>query len=375
MKPELFTRENSETLQFPSTADGDYARRYLPPLMAAPQKYIRNIYDTQVMVAGVGDLMLPITVAGFHPQNSYIVSPYSHYVSYGGFEEVKRLKNPPVEALIKLILVPLAWYLRRAELNRAVYVNNWLLSTNLYPQLDSAQLTALCRVLPEWFPDRAIVFRSVDQFRNPHIHGTLEALGYEMMLSRQVWYLDPALGMSLKVHREDMRAVRKNGHVEGDELHDDELARGVELYNKLYLEKYSYYNPQFSVEFLRQARDEKWLTIRTIRRDGQLNGIMGYFVRNGVMTPPLYGYDTSLPAADALYRHLTVMTMRTAAEQNLLLHDSAGVGRFKKKRGAQPVIEYNAVFTKHLPPRRQGPWRLIRKISEYAIPYFKKMDF
>ena len=375
MQPELFTKENIQTLQFPRTEDGDYARRYLPPLMADPQRYIRNVYDTQLMAARVEDVILPITISGFHPDNSYIVSPYSHYVSYGGFEEVQRLKNPPVEALIKLILVPLAGYLRRSEMNKVVYVNNWLFSTNLYPPINSGQVTSLCQALLEWFPDRAIVFRSVDQFRNPHIYQTLVALGYEMLLSRQVWYLDPAHGLSLKVHREDMRAVRKNGHVESDELHDDEIARGVELYNKLYLEKYSHFNPQFTVEFLRRARDEKWLHIRTIRRDGKLNAILGYLIRDGVMTPPLFGYDTSLPAAYALYRHLTAMTMRAADEQKLLLHDSAGVGKFKKKRGARPVIEYNAVFTKHLPLKRQRPWKLIRAISEYAIPYFKKMDF
>ena len=46
----------------------------------------------------------PITVSDFHPDNSYTVSPYSHYVSYGGYEEVKHLNNPPVEALIKLLM-------------------------------------------------------------------------------------------------------------------------------------------------------------------------------------------------------------------------------------------------------------------------------
>ncbi|MBI5354599.1 MAG: GNAT family N-acetyltransferase [Chloroflexi bacterium] len=375
MKPELFTRENINTLEFPQTDDGDYARRYLLPMMADVQRYIKNVHDTQLMLAKVDDVIISITVSGFHPKNSYIVSPYSHYVSYGGFEEVKRLKNPPIEVLIKMILIPLAWYLRRAELNKVVYVNNWLFSTNLYPSVNSDQLSALCDALAKWFPDRAIVFRSVDQFRNQHIYQTLESRGYEMMLSRQVWYVDPSYGLKLKVHREDMRAVRKNGHVESDELRDDEIARGVELYRKLYLEKYSYFNPQFTEDFLRLARDEQWLKIKTIRKDGKLNAIMGYFSRNGVMTPPLFGYDTSLPAEYALYRHLTVMTMREAKEQNLILHDSAGVGKFKKKRGGKSVIEYNAVFTKHLSRSRQRPWKFIRKISEYAVPYFKKMDF
>jgi hypothetical protein len=93
------------------------------------------------------------------------------------------------------------------------------------------------------------------------------------------------------------------------------------------------------------------------------------------MTPPLFGYDTSLPKLDALYRHLTVLTMREAKEFGLMLHDSSGVGKFKKKRGAKKVIEYNAVFTKHLPLSRRLPWKVIGLVSKAAIPLFKKNDF
>jgi hypothetical protein len=259
-------------------------------------------------------------------------------VAYGGFEEIKRLKHPPVEALIKLVMYPLAWYLRQTEFDKAAYINNWMMPTNLYPSIESDQIKALCAALPKWFPDRAIVFRSVDSFRNPQLYQTLKALGYKMVLSRQVWYLDPVRGVSLKVHREDIRAARKNGHVESAELRDEEIARGIELYNKLYTEKYSRYNPQFTTDFLRRMRDENLLNIKTIRKDGKVNALMGYFVRNGVMTPPLYGYDTGMPKDNALYRQLTVMTMREAYERGLLLHDSAGVGKFKKKRGTCRVI-------------------------------------
>jgi hypothetical protein len=87
MQPKLFTRENIHTLQFPSTDDGDYARRYLIPLIDDPQKYIRNVHNTQLMAVKVGETIIPITVTDFHPQNTYTVSPYSHYVSYGALRK------------------------------------------------------------------------------------------------------------------------------------------------------------------------------------------------------------------------------------------------------------------------------------------------
>ena len=144
MQAELFTCENIHALRFPDTDDGDYARRYLIPLMTdGLQKYIRNVHNTQLMAVKVGEAVVPVTVTDFHPQNTYTVSPYSHYISYGGLEEVKHLGNPLAEFLVKVALYPVARYFRFAELDKVVFVNNYLLSTNLYPSVNREQLSAL----------------------------------------------------------------------------------------------------------------------------------------------------------------------------------------------------------------------------------------
>lgn len=375
--PHLYTHENINELSWPSTADGEYARNYLLPIMDDPQKYIKNVHNTQLMVAKVDDVILPITISDFHPDNTYTVSPYSHYVSYGGFEEVKHLNNLLMETLIKLIMNPVAWYFRQTELDKVAYVNNYLLSTNLYPSVSSEQLAALGEALPKWFPDRVIIFRSVDERKNPHIVEVLKQINYEMVLSRQVWYMDPAEAAHTRQYKEDARVLRKHGYavVEGKDLSDGDLHRAVHLYNLLYLEKYSYYNPQFTFEFLKLARDKGALHLRALKRNGQMNAVMGFFIRNGAMTQPLFGYDTSLPQEEGLYRLLTLITLQEGLQRNLLVHASGGVGKFKKIRGGRSVIEYNAVFAKHLPAWRQRPWKLIQAISKYAIPYFQKMDF
>jgi len=378
MKLELFTRENINDLEWPSTPDGDYARRYLLPIILdGAQKYIKNVYNTQLMLVKVDDVIIPITISDFHPDNTYTVSPYSHYVSYGGFEEVKHLNNPPVEALIKFIMNPVAWYFRRAELDKVVFVNNYLLSTNLYPSVNSDQLSAVSEALIQRFPNRVIVFRSVDQKKNPHIYQALAASGYDLVLSRQVWYMEPAEAICTRQYKEDVRVLRKHGYevADGKDLNDEELARALHLYNLLYLEKYSYYNPQFTFEFMKLARDEGILHLRALKRDGKINAVMGFFIRNDAMTQPLFGYDTSLPQEEGLYRLLTLITLQEGLERKLLVHASGGVGKFKKVRGGKSITEYNAVFAKHLPAWRQLPWKLIKFISKYAIPYFQKMDF
>jgi hypothetical protein len=231
--------------------------------------------------------------------------------------------------------------------------------------------------LIRWFPDRTIIFRSVDQKKNPHVYQALDGLGYDLVFSRQVWYMDPVSSLKTRQCKEDLRVLKKNGYdvVSGKDLSDDELHRAVDLYNLLYLQKYSYYNPQFTFDFLKLARDEETLHMYGLKKDGQLNAIMGFFVRNGAMTQPLFGYDTSLPLEEGLYRLLTLVTLQEGVKRGLLVHASGGVGKFKKVRGGESVTEYNAVYAKHLPKRRQWPWKLIGLISKAATPYFKKMDF
>ncbi len=375
---QLFTRADLSSLDWPCTPDGDYARRYLIPFMQdGPQKYIRNVYNTELLIAKVGEALLPLTVTDFHPDNAFICSPYSHYISYGGFEEVHRLNNPPLEALIRLLVLPIAAYFRHSDFDRVVYVNNWLLSTNLYPSLTEAQIEVLAGELPRRFTDRAIVFRSVDNLANPILYNSLKKVGYEMVLSRQVWYQKPEETRHNKQFKVDRSLWRRSDYevVDGKQLTDDDISRALELYNLLYLTKYSHYNPQFTNEFMRLARDQGLLHLRGLRRAGSLDGVLGYFERHGLMTQPLFGYDTGLPQKEGLYRMLSLLTIQEGLSQGLTVHASAGVGGFKKLRGGKSVIEYNAVYHRHLPLRRQLPWKIMKRISDLAIPVFKKNDF
>jgi len=378
LKAELFTRTTIDQLSWPETEDGDYARRYLLPLVQdGPQAYIRNVYNTEILVVKVGETILPITLTDFHPKNTFTCSPYSHYITYGGFEEVQRIENPPVEALIKLALHPLAAYLRRSGFDRVVYVNNWLLSTNLYPRLDIDQINALTAALPVWFPDRTIVFRSVDSFFNPGLFHTLLESRYQMVLSRQIWSQEPQAAFRKKDTKSDLRIFHSTRYevVPGCDLRDSDLRRALELYKFLYLDKYSPYNPQFTDAFLRICRDENLLYLQALRRNGQVNAILGFFIRNGTMTTPLFGYDTRLSQVDGLYRILSVLLLQEGQQRGLMVHASAGVGKFKKTRGGQPTIEYNAVFDQHLPVSRRLPWALVKRIADAAIPAFRKNDW
>lgn len=379
MPIELYDAANIAALDWPTTPDGDYARRYLLPFIQhGPQTYIANVH-TRLQVLRVGDTLLPITPTDYHPDNSYVCSPYNHYITYGQ-EEFRELKNPPVEAALRALFVPIGWYFRRNLFDRVVYVNNWLLSTNLYPALSAEVITAALNFLVAAFPDRAIVFRSVDSFRNPLLYATLLARGCRMVFSRNVYYqeVSQAWVRNKQQFKFDLKLYQRSPYtvINGADLPPDAWPRVVELYNALYLQKYSYYNPQFTAAFVRLALEHNLLTIKAFQREGRLDAVLGYFERHGVITPPLFGYDTSLPQKLGLYRLLSMRTSLDAIENNWLVHFSAGVGRFKRLRGGVSAIEYNAVHDAHLPPARRRPWTLLKGLLDgVAIPIIQKYEF
>src|SRR5437762_867918 len=102
-----------EEVAWPASDDGDYARRYLGPLLArGPEAYIANAH-TALYAVRAGPLLLPVSAGEFHTDNSYVCSPYAHYVSYA-LEEFRELNNPPLEAALRLLFRALGVYLRRS---------------------------------------------------------------------------------------------------------------------------------------------------------------------------------------------------------------------------------------------------------------------
>lgn len=148
----------------------------------------------------------------------------------------------------------------------------------------------------------------------------------------------------------------------------------LSLYKLLYLEKYSYHNPQFTERFIAAAMASGTLRLYGLRKEGRLNAVMGYFCRNGIMTTPLFGYDTAVPQSVGLYRMLSACLIGQARENGHLLHESAGAAQFKRNRGAVADFEYSAVYERHLPWGRRWCWLLLdRLLNRAGVPLMRRM--
>lgn len=334
-------------------------------------EFIRNV-ETEMWLLDTGTHQFPVSVSfGHEPvDNSYVTSPMTTYVGYA-HEEIKRLNRPWLTWPLMGLVSGMAGLLERAQINRIVQVNNWLISTNLYPSdWQGENIPEITQLLVETYPDHAIAFRSLNHRCNHALIERLQSLGYVGVPSRQVYVFDATNGEQSKMlsHHNtmvDSSLLRRSSYqiVQGNELLDSDFPRLEELYNQLYLDKYCRLNPQFTADWLRCGQRDGWLDIRVLRtEDGRIDGVLGWFANEQILTAPIVGYDTTLPQRQGLYRMLTNMCLQEAVARRCVLNFSSGAAQFKRLRGGQPEIEYSMVYARHLSASRQRVWKLLSHI-------------
>ena len=395
----LYDKENIQDIVLPKSESADLAMAYwLPMMRVGSAAYINNVH-AQLYLLVIDDVVLPITVNDETYENSYVCSFYSHYITYAK-EELRTLQSPKLEVLLAQLIDSVGYLLKATCINQAVIVNNWMLSTNLYPDLSAQQLDEITNFLKQVFPKHAIAFRSINESTESSIKADLKVLGYQMVGSRQVYLYDsqhPTLCANRQRRRtrylkQDRKLFETTGYqvVDAGDIRSEEIHRIIELYNLLYLEKYSYNNPQFSENFIAQAcalatcqrsigqKRHEWeshlpfLEIQALRKNGRIDAVVGFYIANGVMTTPLLGYDTHLPKQLGLYRMLTACIINAGERRGLLINQSSGAADFKRRRGFSSCVEYSAVWHRHLPLyRRVGWWFLGAVVQAIAIPLMK----
>lgn len=373
---ELYDKTNIDKLSRPSDFDGQYAYDYCVPMIQnGVQKYIKNV-KTKLYLLKLDDILLPININDAEYENSYVSSLYTHYVSYT-ITELKELKNIFLERIFKFLLSAIGIFLKIGKINKVVYVNNWFLSTNLYLNLTEEQLSEITTFLKYKFPQHAIVFRSINSDTNPTIFSNLKNLKYHFIGSRQVYLFGKGHLKQLKDKEKnkvfkDFRLIEKSDYKINEVINKD-CSRIVDLYNQLYLDKYSYLNPQFSETFIQLTSDKKLIHYFSLQKDEKSDGVLGYFYRDGIITTPVVGYEMSIPQEIGLYRMITAKIIQEGDKNNALINMSSGASLFKIYRGSIPAIEYTAVYHKHLPFYRKFVFFLLKNlINKIAIPIMKK---
>jgi Acetyltransferase (GNAT) domain len=335
--------------------------------------------STHIDSVGHAERRVPVSVNGSEPDNTWICSPHTAYARYS-IEELARLRRPwitmPLSGLCRL----LGSYFWRARLDDAVVVNNWLLSTNLYPDCEPHALRGwLNEALDRW-PRHAIWFRSLNTRYTPEWLNELSKLGFKMIPSRQVYLYDriDANSKSPQNLRRDLDLLRGSAIIQTNAhaWRVPDFERAAELYSLLYIEKYSRLNPQYTASYLHAWHDAGLLELTGFRNEsGSLVAVLGTFTIGTTITAPIVGYDTRQPVSTGLYRLLMALVYEHAARSRQRINLSAGAAHFKRLRGGIGAIEYSAVYDRHLPRRRRAALSFLSSLTtRIGVPFMRRLE-
>lgn len=331
-------------------------RAYLSAFAAGSQAMISNL-RTQVLALRSGARVFPVTVNNDEERDAYVCLPHTAYALYAK-AELDLVDAGPFSPLLGLLIDAAGGLLKAGRINKVVHLGNWMLSTNLHGGWRGEDIPAIRTFLTGAYPDHLLAVRSINRWSDPTLADALEADGWRLLPARQI-YVTEDLSTAWRPRRDTRRdlALLEAARDRLDplaSLRPGDAARIRELYDLLYLGKYSALNPAFTEAFIEMTHASGVLRYRGLRApDGQLEAVVGAMVRGGILTTPIVGYDTARPASDGLYRMASAMLALMAEEAGARLNGSAGAASFKRHRGAEPVIEYTAYFARHLSaPRR-----------------------
>ncbi len=370
------TKDFSIVNHYPKDSDGEYLKTFMHAFQGKGTSYLIDNVDSELLLISDGEIALPLTVNDEQFSNSYVTSFYG-YLLYAE-EELHKLQSKLLQRLLSIALKSLSFFARLSKINRVVIINNWLLSTNLYPRIPPSKIKGLHHILNRTYPKHALVFRSLNSLQHQNLIDALQEEGYDTVCARQIWIYDPNSFNELSSVqrwniRNDRKLLKKSAYriIQHEEIAEENLPRLKELYDQLYLDKYTYLNPQFNLQFLKACLNQKLLKLFALEKEGKIDGVAGYFIRNGCMTTPFFGYDVGVCQKVGLYRILSSQLMALAHDKGVLLNQSAGAAHFKRQRGARGVLEYMALYKKKLPFLQKLAWSIfslfLNTVGKYLL--------
>ena len=354
------------------------AAQFVSAFMAegAPH-HMTNVVSLMGLLETADGRDIPFTVDDGDYGHSYVSSPHSAYVLYAE-EEMDIVGMTKGRTFAKIALSVLDKILRGARINRAIHIDNWLLSTNLHGNWRGEYLADIRATLTDAYPDHFLILRTLDDWSCPRLMEAARSDNWVFLPARQIWVVEDmeADWWPRNSSQNDRRKLQQSGLTIEDltEISDTDAERIAELYAMLYIGRYSALNPVFTAAFIQLLLSTGTAEYRVVRdQTGTILAVAGMISRNGIMTPPVVGYDTGRPQSEGLYRIASYLFSERAMDQKLRLHSSAGAADFKRNRGAIPKIEYMAVYSKHLSaPRRLAIDALSKALETWIVPMMQK---
>jgi hypothetical protein len=269
-----------------------------------------------------------------------------------------------------------AWLVRRLGtcacwlgLDRMILVGNWPVSTNVWDATACADIPTLCASVMSEHPNYFVGVRNLQTDKHADLMTQLRRLGFVALPARVVYEFDLRQGLTRKHSHltRDHTARKRSGlrTVVMENISREAARRMAALYTRIYLEKHSRLNAQYTADFFEDMLNQQVMrAVALTHSNGDIMAFAMLYQVGDTLTVPALGYATDAEI-DGLYRLLFSAIHEYTQTHALLLNYSSGAGDFKRKRGGMPHLEYTMVCA---PCRNKIGWKaqLLRWIESKA---------
>ena len=326
------------------------------------KRYIKNI-DVEVQILDVNWTLIPITFWNLKNNNCFSSSVLWMFQYL--WHETKNINNIFLKIFIYIYTKINIFFIKILRLDLAIFVNNNLLSTNIYPDLKENDFIEIQNFLLKKYPKYTIIFRTLNGQNKKYLE-ILKKLWFSKIIFRQIYlsYKEKKeLYLNNKYVKQDRKMVMKSRyeHIYKNNYSNNELKEIKECYDNLYLKKYSFLNPQLTFDFFKIIQQNNYFFIKILKNkyDQKINAAYGCFMINNQITAPVFWYKN-----DNLYRNITLFCVMEWLDKAEIMNCSSWVWQFKMNRWAEKTTEYFLIYYKHLSFFKKLIWSITLYLSE-----------
>lgn len=369
----LYTLDNLQELSDNDPNEIDYLKSLMKN--GVPY-YIENI-SGEINILKIGNQLLPILITSGNVHDSYVCSPYGHYVSLGQ-ESLPRIKNKWMKRVAESGLKGLACIIKKAAINPAIYINHSLFSTDLQPNhLPQSHISSIVHFFKKKFPTHTLIFRSINAKSCPDLKTRLKSCGFQLIATRQVFLTDMEKAglFNTRIIKSDLKLWNEKNYevISQDELSEADEQHILRLYHLLSINSHSALNPKLSMHCLKWLKSHPTFQLKALKINGVIEGAVGYHIKENLFHCSFFGYDKLSENNTLIYRLLSTLLLLEAAKNGKVFHQSAGASFYKTIRRAKKTQEYQAIYTKHLLLKQKLAWFVLKTvINTFAVPFMKK---
>ncbi|PKE21137.1 GNAT family N-acetyltransferase [Macrococcoides caseolyticum] len=349
-------------------------REYLRYMMEGITRGIGNMH-ARVEVMILNGQLIPFSIKDGGMNQSWIHSFTGQYIDEM-VSETSRMSLPAYLKPVTNAVLTVGRFVLNPTCEKTVTVFPSFMSTTMYEGYEFDQIELITKLLSERYPKHAICFRTLNDKFHKREMKLLNNAGYERLISRAVYIYDSNEQHNKNERKDlkkDIKKFNKSGLTFTMTLNDEDFAQLVPLYEQVYLDKYSHFNPHYTAEFFKFMYKSTNLQWFVLKDEGRIVSFMAVQEAGNTLFPAYFGMDQSIKH---LYFITSGLLYEFAKRNGYAINNSAGAKDYKLARGSRPYLEYHYVYIKHLPLMKQLNYlSFIRCATTIGTPALKRTQF